>query len=57
MGNRSRRRRQRVVRGARLRLRAYLFGEWMYAGLGGLGSRPQMHIGASTWVAGLAFDM
>jgi hypothetical protein len=36
---------------------AYLFGEWMYANLSGIGSRPQMDIGASTWVAGLAFDM
>ncbi|WP_437930012.1 MXAN_2562 family outer membrane beta-barrel protein [Sorangium sp. So ce291] len=35
----------------------YLFGEWTYANLDGLGSRPQMHVGASTWVAGLAFDM
>jgi hypothetical protein len=36
---------------------AYLFAEWMNANLSGLGDRPQMHIGDSTWVAGLAFDM
>lgn len=36
---------------------AYLFVEWMNAGLSGLGSRPQMDVGDSTWVAGLAFDM
>ncbi len=35
----------------------YLFGEWMWANLDGLGTRPQMHIGTSTWVAGMAFDM
>ncbi|WP_437551904.1 MXAN_2562 family outer membrane beta-barrel protein [Sorangium sp. So ce367] len=35
----------------------YLFGEWMFANLDGLGSRPQMHVGTSTWVLGLAFDM
>lgn len=34
----------------------YLFGEWMNASLDGLGSRPQMHVGTSTWVAGLAAD-
>lgn len=36
---------------------AYLFFEWMNASLDGLGSRPQMHIGSSSWVAGLALDM
>ncbi|WP_437679940.1 MXAN_2562 family outer membrane beta-barrel protein [Sorangium sp. So ce131] len=35
----------------------YLFGEWMFANLDGLGSRPQMHVGSSTWVLGLALDM
>lgn len=35
----------------------YLFGEWMNARLSGLGSRPQMHIGTSTVIAGLALDM
>lgn len=35
----------------------YLFGEWMWANLDGLGSRPQMHVGTSTWVAGMAVDM
>ncbi|WP_437638345.1 MXAN_2562 family outer membrane beta-barrel protein [Sorangium sp. So ce854] len=35
----------------------YLFGEWMYANLDGIGSRPQMHVGTSTWVVGLALDM
>lgn len=35
----------------------YLFGEWMYANLDGLGSSPQMHVGTSTWVLGLALDM
>jgi hypothetical protein len=35
----------------------YLFGEWMLANLDGIGSRPQMHVGTSTWVLGLGFDM
>ncbi|AGP35272.1 MXAN_2562 family outer membrane beta-barrel protein [Sorangium cellulosum] len=35
----------------------YFFGEWMYANLDGLGSSPQMHVGTSTWVLGLALDM
>jgi len=35
---------------------AYLFGEWMNAQLNGLGSRPQMRVGTSTWVLGLALD-
>jgi hypothetical protein len=35
----------------------YLFGEWMWANLDGLGSRPQMHVGTSTWVVGMAVDM
>lgn len=35
----------------------YIFGEWMNARLDGIGSRPQMHIGTSTWVLGLSADM
>lgn len=35
---------------------AYLFGEWMNARLDGLGSRPQMHVGTSSWVLGIAVD-
>lgn len=35
----------------------YLFGEWMWANLDGLGDRPQMHVGTSTWVVGMAIDM
>jgi hypothetical protein len=35
----------------------YLYGEWMDSMLNGLGSRPQMHVGASTFIGGLAFDM
>jgi hypothetical protein len=35
----------------------YVFGEWMNAQLDGLGSKPQMHVGTSTWVLGLAMDM
>ena len=34
----------------------YVFGEWMNASLDGLGSRPQMHVGTSTWVLGLTAD-
>ena len=34
----------------------YLFGEWMNAMLDGLGSRPQLHVGTSTFVGGLALD-
>lgn len=34
----------------------YLFGEWMNAGLDGLGSRPQLHIGTSTFVGGVSLD-
>ncbi len=36
---------------------AYVFGEWMNAKLDGMGSTPQMHVGSSSWVLGLAFDM
>ena len=36
---------------------AYLFGEWMWANLDGIGGDPQMHVGSSTVVVGLAFDM
>jgi hypothetical protein len=35
----------------------YVFGEWMNARLTGLGSRPQMHVGTSTVIVGLAMDM
>jgi hypothetical protein len=35
----------------------YLFGEWMNNQLDGLGSRPQMHVGTSTLIVGIAFDM
>lgn len=34
----------------------YLFGEWMNAALNGLGSRPQLHVGTSTFVGGMAMD-
>lgn len=34
----------------------YLFGEWMNAMLNGLGSRPQMRVGSSTVVVGMAAD-
>ncbi len=34
----------------------YLFGEWMNAMLDGLGSRPQLHVGTSTFVGGIALD-
>jgi hypothetical protein len=35
----------------------YIFGEWMNADLDGLGGKPQMHVGTSTWVLGLAAQM
>ncbi|MBI4700316.1 MAG: hypothetical protein HY744_03960 [Deltaproteobacteria bacterium] len=35
---------------------AFLFGEWMGANLDGIGSKPQMHVGTSTFVLGLAID-
>lgn len=35
---------------------AYVFGEWMDMRLDGIGSRPQMHVGSSSWVVGLAAD-
>lgn len=35
----------------------YVFGEWMNAALDGIGSRPQMHVGSSSWVVGLAVDL
>jgi hypothetical protein len=35
----------------------YIFGEWMYANLDGIGSTPQLHAGTSTWVLGLALEM
>ena len=36
---------------------AYIFAEWMNAQLDGLGSKPQMHVGSSSAVFGLGFDM
>ena len=35
----------------------YLFGEWMYANIDGIGSTPQLHAGTSTWVLGLALQL
>lgn len=35
----------------------YIFGEWMNAALDGIGSRPQMHVGSSSLVVGLAVDL
>jgi hypothetical protein len=35
----------------------YLFGEWTYANLDGIGSTPQLHVGSSTWTLGLALQM
>ncbi|MBW2453602.1 MAG: hypothetical protein JRI68_03790 [Deltaproteobacteria bacterium] len=35
---------------------AYLYGEWMGANLDGIGDTPQMHVGTSTVVLGLALD-
>lgn len=35
---------------------AYVFGEWMNAMLSGIGSRPQMDVGSSSWVLGVAMD-
>jgi hypothetical protein len=35
---------------------AYLWGEWMWANLDGIGSTPQLHVGTSTAVFGLALD-
>jgi hypothetical protein len=35
---------------------AYLFGEWMWDNLDGIGSYPQMHVGTSTAAFGLAID-
>jgi hypothetical protein len=34
----------------------YLFGEWMNAMLHGMGSRPQLRVGSSSWVLGLAVE-
>jgi len=34
----------------------YLFGEWMHSPLSGLGSKPQLSVGTSTAVFGLAMD-
>ena len=36
---------------------AFVFGEWMYANIDGIGSTPQLHAGTSTWVLGLAFQL
>lgn len=35
----------------------YVFGEWMYSNIDGIGSTPQFHAGTSTWVLGLALQM
>lgn len=35
----------------------YLFGEWTYANLDGIGSKSQLHVGSSTWTLGLALQM
>jgi hypothetical protein len=35
----------------------YLFGEWTYGNLDGIGSSSQLHAGSSTWTLGLALQM
>ncbi len=35
---------------------AFIFGEWMWANLDGIGSYPLMHVGTSTVVVGLGLD-
>ncbi len=35
---------------------AYIYGEWMWTNLDGIGSTPQLHIGTSTAVFGLALE-
>lgn len=35
---------------------AYVFGEWMYLNLDGIGSHPQLHVGTSTVVVGIGID-
>lgn len=35
---------------------SYAFLEWMRSGLDGFGADDQLHVGTSTWVAGLAFE-
>ncbi len=35
----------------------YLYAEWMNAMLNGLGPRPALHVGTSTVIGGIAFDM
>jgi hypothetical protein len=35
---------------------AFLFGEWMWANLDGIGSYPQMHVGTNTAAFGLGID-
>ena len=37
-------------------LNAFLFGEWMYLNLDGIGSHPQMHVGTSTVVVGIGIE-
>ncbi|MBW2524610.1 MAG: hypothetical protein JRI23_10565 [Deltaproteobacteria bacterium] len=37
-------------------MNAFLFGEWMYLNLDGIGSHPQMHVGTSTVVVGIGID-
>ena len=34
----------------------YLFWEWVWSGADGLGSNTALHVGASSWLAGLAFE-
>ncbi len=34
----------------------YLYGEWMFENLDGLGQTSALRVGTSTWVAGLAFE-
>jgi hypothetical protein len=34
----------------------YLYGEWMWSNLDGIGSSEQMHVGTSTGIVGLALD-
>jgi len=34
-----------------------LFFEWDYAAINGLGMSGELHVGDSTWVAGLMFDL
>src|SRR5512132_2676329 len=36
---------------------SYVFGEFMRAGLNGLGSTPTFYVGSTSWVVGLAIDL